>query len=851
MGNTHALPGAAFPVWRMPVTPQGYDRSPLSDDERDALATLGPATGAQHATLQARHARQVLARFARPLSDVASLHSQNPVQARRWILPMMYREMHRVQMSFWDWPATVWCALIGTDLERFAATQGGTKTTESRAAIRTAAYLFGEVTDLRSVGMGGDATPMARALFGATLIDSQVQRVRDILSQDGDSAGRAASDKLRGTLCLLFLLNRSPYLECMTVDTLDALLAYPTQNPAQDRSQAHKVGRALWMLGIITADEHTRVARGAVVAEHRTTADVPPLWLAWCRAWNAQAKGLTPTTHASHYRLLLAVGRWLAQTHPAIVSPEQWDEALADEYVTAVCASRTGDGASARTSAWLKKRGVFGQPVRPTTIDNKLQAMRRVFTDWQDIPHRVGDQAPARLPVRFKPDHAFRTPQHIRRLIQPDPRDIDAALWWKLVSAAATLTAADLHPHRAYPLAFVHAVALLWVTAARRPNEIGRLRVGCVRRDWEPAMRDADGLPLAPESQFTYLHVPSSKTRGPFWVPIPAYTADAVAAWERERPAGQAPLLDRKDRALVDFLFSYRGLHLGTSWINVVLIPILCRRANVPEADARGAITAHRGRSTIATLLRRAGVPLDDISTFLGHTSPEMVKHDARTDPFQHARTMRKADDLLRIVEGLLDPQAAAQGQPSVFFYLGYGPDKRPRFCGNPAWHACAHRLACQQCQMYIDADQAEELEQREGVIRFEAKIPMLPEEKALAEGDTARMQLLVESKQQVPVPEPPSPAFIFHQTVPAIPASDLHQAHGVEWRQQVEERLADLQGQLAVARTHTDGRNVVLRSLEQQISTLTAILAANTCGAEGTSTEPRSPSTNHHPTRP
>ena len=44
--------------------------------------------------------------------------------------------------------------------------------------------------------------------------------------------------------------------------------------------------------------------------------------------------------------------------------------------------------------------------------------------------------------------------------------------------------------------------------------------------------------------------------------------------------------------------------------------------------------------------------------------------------------------------------------------YLGYGPDKRPRFCGNPAWQACAHRLACQQCQMYIDAEQAEELEQ-------------------------------------------------------------------------------------------------------------------------------------------
>jgi hypothetical protein len=225
----------------------------------------------------------------------------------------------------------------------------------------------------------------------------------------------------------------------------------------------------------------------------------------------------------------------------------------------------------------------------------------------------------------------------------------------------------------------------------------------------------------------------------------------------------------------------------------------------VPESDARGAITAHRGRSTIATMLRRAGVPLDDISTFLGHTSPEMVKHYARTDPFQFARTMRKADDLLRIVEGILDPSAAAQGAPSVFFYLGHGPDKRPRFCGNPAWQACAHRLACQQCQMFIDADQAEELEQREGVIRFEAKIPMLPEEQAMANGDTAHLQEIVAAKRDIPAPSPPSPAFIFN------PAGDLR------------EQLADLTAQLAAAKEHKDGRNAVVRSLERRIASLTA----------------------------
>jgi hypothetical protein len=100
-------------------------------------------------------------------------------------------------------------------------------------------------------------------------------------------------------------------------------------------------------------------------------------------------------------------------------------------------------------------------------------------------------------------------------LIQPDPRDIDEIIWCKLTYAAATLTEEDYSVSLSgNPLAYYRAVALLLVTSARRPKEIIRLQLGCIRRDWDPAMWGEDGIPLpGQETQLCYLFVPASKTK--------------------------------------------------------------------------------------------------------------------------------------------------------------------------------------------------------------------------------------------------------------------------------------------------------------------------------------------------
>jgi hypothetical protein len=50
----------------------------------------------------------------------------------------------------------------------------------------------------------------------------------------------------------------------------------------------------------------------------------------------------------------------------------------------------------------------------------------------------------------------------------------------------------------------------VWVTGARRANEIRRLKVGCVSREWAPEMRDEDGNQMEPAEDLAFLQIPVS-----------------------------------------------------------------------------------------------------------------------------------------------------------------------------------------------------------------------------------------------------------------------------------------------------------------------------------------------------
>jgi len=276
---------------------------------------------------------------------------------------------------------------------------------------------------------------------------------------------------------------------------------------------------------------------------------------------------------------------------------------LAADYISALETMKIGEWWAAQRTHGHRPE-IVGKPLTAATKDGYLITLRRFFSDLQEIPHRVSGEAKARTIIRhFNPMVALQTPRSIKNVMGPDPRVIDDAWWWKLVAAAETLTEADI-PHCGnggllYPLEFVRAVAATWCYSARRSDEIKRLRVGCIRWQWENTMLSEDGGSI-PEDAICFLQIPVNKTNTAFTTAVYSLVGKYIEAWEKVRPP-QPKMLDRKTNEMVDFLFSLRGHRMAGKYINDTIIPLLCERAGVPRVDRRGNITSHRARATIAS----------------------------------------------------------------------------------------------------------------------------------------------------------------------------------------------------------------------------------------------------------
>jgi len=826
--RTEPLPPPPAPPapWRMPVRPQDYpDRAPeLRHEEREALGVLLTTTRWHGGERRFIEARRVVERLDRPMLDVIALRQRDRKAPDRVGLALMRRAMWRRGTTLWAWAEADWHVVVGPSA---AAYYAGESRLEGRVILLDAAYLLGGLADLSAVGHMGEIMDSARAYFGADLFARQVGRLAAVLVGQagcGFGDGPAATFRLRQALARLFVLNRSPYLEDLTAAFLEA---HVPPRRSRDHFAFRRVVTGLECLGIVDRADAPRVAR---LDDAYDVAGVAPHWAAWCLAWGRRNTRLAPAGRRQVVNGALAAGRWLRDTHPHVTSPEQWDEDLALDYVRAVCDMTAGQYGTADGQRTLRAQGGWGRSLGPAGIHSKLGHMRNFFSGLQDYPHAVDGQSARRIAVRFKPAQAFATPPPIKRLLQPDPRDIDQVLWYKLVYAAATLAEGDLPPGARHPVTFYRALALVWVSTGRRSDEIRRLRLDCVRRDWAPDMLSDDGPPVERDqgdavAPLCYLRVPSGKYRGPYWIWIPGYVADAIDAWIAERPASQPPLWDDKDRAFADYLFCYKGRRMDKRFINLCLIPPLFRKAtggaNGVPRDARGVITSHRARSTRATVLRLLGVPLDDIAEYLGHTDGRTVRHYARTHPLQLARIIRKASDEERIIEGVIDMQAAQTGRPSVRWWLGWDADGEPRYCGHPAWHTCAHRLECVKCSAFIGGEAARLLKEGQDTIPIQGAVPMTPVEKAAADGDVEVFEELLVQLKDVPPPPLTGPADIFNP-------SALSQADDAA---QSERELATVRRSIAEAEAHPQGRGVLIKALRAKAVALEGALVARRMG--------------------
>jgi len=107
-----------------------------------------------------------------------------------------------------------------------------------------------------------------------------------------------------------------------------------------------------------------------------------------------------------------------------------------------------------------------------------------------------------------------------------------------------------------------------------------------------------------------------------------------------------------------------------------------------------------------------------------------------------------------RIIEGVVDVQAAAQGIPALRWFIGYDADGEPMYCGNQLYITCPHRLDCERCGMFIGGEKAKLLHEGENTLPITSKVPMTPIEHCVANGDQEGETVCRAALRQIPTPE-------------------------------------------------------------------------------------------------
>ncbi len=733
--------------WSWPVDPQCYDRThQLSSIEESVLESyLSKRKTPEQAV--SIHANIDLTRLRHPIHAALDVTEAAP-SSRRAVVRFLMSEMYLRHSTFWAWPSTDWITLLHNNNVALRSPLPG----DCRQHLIAIAYLLCDFVAIDELGPFSRAS-LANKVFRCDLLELAFQKVLPILIQWGYSESRMSRSMTKAIYEVL-LLNRSPYLEDLTSEVLQKIYSNQILNDFQD--DVWLLSRALNSLGLI---ESALIMPSSKIARYKgegATFGIPDVWVSWCQRWRDTSTLAPRTRETIHYNLLKA-GQWIAWENPEAAHPESWTRKTAALYVAAVDRMTVGQ--------WKNSRNLIanrvGKPLTPRTKAHHLSAIRTFFRDC----HNWGW-----LPVRFDPLRSLATPRSIRALIGPNPRVIADDIWAKLLWAGLNLSLEDLPKagYKAgrtqaeertpwYPLEMFQALSIIWLFSGLRSDEIWRLRLGCVRWHREAVKVVPTKIDLTQDA-VCFLDVPTNKTGRAFTKPVDRVIGEAIEAWERVRPK-QPSACDPKTGEVVQFLFAYRGRRVGRNFLNRTIIPMLCRKASVPEQDARGPLTSHRARSTIASQLFNAREPMSlfELQEWLGHRSAVSTQHYVKITPTKLAKAYADADYFkrnVRAIEVLIDPNAiksgsAMNGEPWKFYDLGHG------YCSYDFFDQCPHRMACAKCSFYIpkESSQSQLLESKKNLQRMLQIIPLNEDERAAVEDGLAAIEKLRAKLVDVPTP--------------------------------------------------------------------------------------------------
>lgn len=597
-----------------------FDRTPgLTQEEKSALANWithipsPPKPAIPYYRLQ-QQKLQLLHRLVDPVQEAITYCKYHDTNQKLLYscCALLLKEMHVRQTAMWAWDKATWVEIVGYNTQHFQDRHHAfladwlNVTINLRPCIMNCAYLFGEI-DIHLLVTDCDIVGSAKRIFGK----QQVWIAEGVLEEAFKEKTQWSYLNIAGLsscLCLALLRNRNPQVEKLTLPVLEQVYANPVGFAGLQPAcvQLYHILRRLRIV--------TEAAFGFAPLELRVRKDGLPEPLGkLLDRWLAKYQGRKSAQ--PHMRSLLAkMLRYVVATYPNRIMPSQWTANMARRIASAISKMRTNEWTITPPNQ-LPATGP-GKEYAASTKAYLFSLIRSFLNDGQDYNF---------FTLTFEPDSAFRTPRNILNAVKPYPKALSDANWEKLEQAGMSLTQedllslreqADVSAHEAsYPLTLVRAIALVWLFGGLRTDEIVRLPLGCIRPLPSPTEEEQDLW-----QHVCLLHVPVNKSCGEFDKPVEYYPAEAIQAWEAERPAGPQRV-DETTGELVDFLFEWEGRGLIKTYLNRVLIPLLCRKAQLDMVDEKGPIRSHRARVTLATRYYKAGLGLEELRLWLGHLS--------------------------------------------------------------------------------------------------------------------------------------------------------------------------------------------------------------------------------------
>ncbi|WP_375434925.1 tyrosine-type recombinase/integrase [uncultured Hymenobacter sp.] len=539
---------------------------------------------------------------------------------------LLLKEMHERQTAMWAWDEATWLEIVGVTQLDFRDRYSDFQTDWLpmlpnsfclRPILVNCAYLIKGVA-IHQFITGYQIGTSARRILGDQAVEVAIETIRAEMNRTGRSAYFNVPG-LTNCICLALLLNRKPELEKLTIDILQQVSAKPNLYKALGNACV-TISEALYSQGILTqvlpplTGAFQLAARKAKVPTPKRRKDLlPPEWGErldqWCKDCGKQ-----PRTVESQRSRIAKIIRYVVDKYPTKHLPHQWTAGIAQNVVKTADKMQVGQWNNPSHKRSITRAG---EELKPRGKAQLINAIRCFFNYGQREKW---------FKLRFNPDIELRTPAEIIAEITPNPKAIEDSIWENLTQAAISLTKEDIRvlsdglkisEHEAsYPSELVQALACVLIFGGLRRDEILRLESGCVQ---PPPHYDHDSA--ARKNTLTnicILKIPANKSCGEFRKPIDYRLKAPVDAWEALRPTGRRRQ-DKTSREFVHFIFEWRGRSISATYINQVLIPMLCRKAQVNEYDTKGRIHCHRVRATLATRYYKAGLGIEELRRWLGH----------------------------------------------------------------------------------------------------------------------------------------------------------------------------------------------------------------------------------------